>query len=289
MTEQYDEFDYKKRNGNIIKENIYDRAVRLAKNVKGRQDTQRDIVFNELINSADITDKVIVLESQKAQSGLVGLSAMKLADTLKRAVIVLKEVEKDGVKVLGGSCRNFDGSPILDLKKLILQTGAFEFCSGHGNAAGLGILPENVEAAKEKFKELLKDVDFDLPTPCDFVLDFEDMNIGFIYDIDKLHWLWCTGIKDPKTAVKNITVKRKDIMVQGKNMDSIAFECNDVKYVAFRLAEDNPLLAFANGWGSKEAEIVFDAVVECGLNTYKGVTYCQCTIKDAEVITIQND
>jgi single-stranded-DNA-specific exonuclease len=214
---------------------------------------------------------------------------MKLADTFKRAVIVVKEVEKDGVKVLGGSCRNFDGSPILDLKKLILQTGVFEFCSGHRNAAGLGILPENVEAAKAKFEELLKDVDFDLPTPCDFVIDFEDMDISFIYDIDKLHWLWCTGIKDPKTAVKNITVKRKDIMVQGKNMDSIAFECNDVKYVTFKLAENNPLLTFANGWGSKEAEIVFDAVVECGLNTYKGVTYCQCTIKDAEVITIQND
>ena len=289
MTEQYEEFDYKKRDGSVIKENIYDRAVRLSKNIKSRQDKQRDIVFNELIGSADIGDKVVILESTKAQSGLVGLSAMKLADTLKRAVIVVKEIEKDGVKVLSGSCRNFDGSPIPDFKELILQTGAFEFCSGHGNAAGLGILPENLEAAKVKFKEILQDVDFNLPILCDFEMDFTDMDIRFIMDIAQYDYLWCTGIKEPKVAVTNISVQRKDIKVQGKDMNSIAFEVEGVKYVAFKLKEDNPLLAFANGWGDQEDEIVFDAVVTCGINTYNGISQCQCMIEDVEVKTIQND
>ena len=289
MTEQYEEFDYKKRDGTVIKENIYDRAVRLSKNIKSRQDKQRDIVFNELIDSADVNDKVVVLESKKAQSGLVGLSAMKLADTLKRAVIIVKEIEKDGVKVLSGSCRNFDGSPISDFKELILQTGAFEFCSGHGNAAGLGILPENLEAAKAKFKEILQDVDFNLPILCDFEMDFADMNIRFIMDIAQYDWLWCTGIKEPKVAVTNISVQRKDIKVQGKDMNSIAFEAEGIKYVAFKLKEDNPLLTFANGWGDPEDELVFDAAVTCGINTYNGISQCQCTIEDVEVKTIQND
>lgn len=289
MTEQYEEFDYKKRDGTVIKENIYDRAVRLSKNIKSRQDKQRDIVFNELIDSVDINDKVVVLESKKAQSGLVGLSAMKLADTLKRAVIIVKEIEKDGVKVLSGSCRNFDGSPISDFKELILQTGAFEFCSGHGNAAGLGILPENLEAAKAKFKEILQDVDFNLPILCDFEMDFADMNIRFIMDIAQYDWLWCTGIKEPKVAVTNISVQRKDIKVQGKDMNSIAFEVEGIKYVAFKLKEDNPLLAFANGWGDPEDELVFDAAVTCGINTYNGISQCQCMIEDVEVKTIQND
>ena len=289
MTEQYEEFDYKKRDGSIVKENIYDRAVRLSKNIKSRQDKQRDIVFNELIDSADVSNKVVILESKKAQSGLVGLSAMKLADTLKRAVIVVKEIEKDGIKVLSGSCRNFDGSPIPDFKELILQTGTFEFCSGHGNAAGLGILPENLEAAKAKFTEILRDVDFNLPILCDFEMDFADMNIRFIMDIAQYDWLWCTGIKEAKIAVTNITVLRRDIKVQGKDMNSIAFEVEGVKYVAFKLKEDNPLLAFANGWGDQENEIVFDAVVTCGINTYNGISQCQCMIEDVEVKTIQND
>lgn len=289
MTEQYEEFDYKKRDGSVIKENIYDRAVRLSKNIKSRQDKQRDIVFNELIDSADINDKVVVLESKKAHSGLVGLSAMKLADTLKRAVIIVKEIEKDGVKVFSGSCRNFDGSPISDFKELILQTGAFEFCSGHGNAAGLGILPENLEAAKAKFKEILQDVDFNLPILCDFEMDFADMDIRFIMDIAQYDWLWCTGIQEPKVAVTNISVQRKDIKVQGKDMNSIAFEAEGIKYVAFKLKEDNPLLAFANGWGDPEDELVFDAVVTCSINTYNGISQCQCIIEDVEIKTIQND
>ena len=286
MTEQYDEFDYKKRDGSIVKENIYDRAVRLAKNTKSRQDKQRDIVFNELIDSADTSSKVVMLESQKAQSGLVGLSAMKLADTLKRAVIVVKEVEKDGIKILSGSCRNFDGSPIPDLKDLILQTGMFEFCSGHGNAAGLGILPENIDKAKIKFEELLQDVDFNLPILCDFEMDFDELGIRFVMDVAQYDWVWCTGIKEPKIVVRNITIQRQDVVVQGKDMNSIAFEHNDIKYVAFKLNEDNPLLTFANGWGNPDDKLLFDAVVTCGINIYNGISQCQCIITD---ITTQND
>lgn len=290
MTEQYEEFDYKKRDGSVVKENIYDRAVRLSKNIKSRQDKQRDIVFNELIGCADINDKVVILESKKAQSGLVGLSAMKLADTLKRAVIIVKEIEKDGVKVLSGSCRNFDGSPIPDFKELILQTGSFEFCSGHGNAAGLGILPENIEMAKTKFAEILQDVDFNLPILCDFEMDFADMDVRFIMDVAQYDYLWCTGIKEAKVAVKNISVQRKDIRVQGKDMNSIAFEHNNIKYVAFKLTQDSSLLEFANGWGDQEDEIVFDAVVTCGINTYQGISQCQCMIEGINVVsTPQND
>ena len=170
-----------------------------------------------------------------------------------------------------------------------MQTGAFEFCSGHGNAAGLGILPENLEAAKAKFKEILQDVDFNLPILCDFEMDFVDMDIRFIMDIAQYDWLWCTGIKEAKVAVTNISVQRKDIKVQGKDMNSIAFEVEGVKYVAFKLKEDNPLLAFANGWGDQEDELVFDAVVTCGINTYNGISQCQCMIEDVEVKTIQND
>ena len=132
MIEQYEEFDYKKRGGEIVKENIYDRAARLSKNIKSRQDKQRDKVFDELKYQVDLNDKVVFLESQIAQSGLVGLSAMKLADTIKRPVIIVKEFHKNGQILLSGSCRNYDNSPIPDLKDLILQTKAFEFCSGHG-------------------------------------------------------------------------------------------------------------------------------------------------------------
>ncbi len=283
MTNQYDEFDYKKRDGSIVKENIYDRAARLAKNIKSRQDKQRDIVFDELKDSANLNDKVVILESKKAQSGLVGLSCMKLADTIKRPVIVVKEITRDGEKILSGSCRNFDGSPITDFKDLILKTDAFAFCSGHGNAAGLAIYPENLELAKHRFDELLKDIDFDIPVQCDFIMDVDDLDIQFIQEIDAAQWIWGTGIKEPKVAIENINVQRKDLALQGKNFDSVTFTVNDIKYVQFKLTDGDPLYDFVNEWtGSEDDWITIDAVGECSINEYGGVYTPQVIINNCK-------
>lgn len=280
MIEQYEEFDYKKRDGSVIKENIYDRAARIAKNIKSRQDTQRDKVFNEIKDAVDLNDKVVFLESKIAISGLVGLSAMKLADTIKRPVIVVKEIEKNGQKILSGSCRNYDGSPILDFKDLILKTECFDFCSGHGNAAGLAIKPENVDKAKNKFVELLQDVNFDISIPCDFIIDIDDLSVCFIQKIDSAKWIWGTGIKEPIVAVENITICRSDLHVQGKSFDSLTFNVNDIKFVVFKLSEDDSLLEFASEWdGDANDEITLNVVCEVGLNEFKGIYTPQCTIK----------
>lgn len=288
MIEQDEEFDYQKKNGDIIKENIYDRAARTAKNIKSKQDRQRDKVFDELKNQVDLNDKIIFLESKDAQHGLVGLSAMKLADTFKRPTIIVKKINKDGEIILSGSCRNYDNSPIPDLKDLILQTNAFEFCSGHGNAAGLAIKPENIDKAKNSFAELLKTADFDLPILCDFIIDIDDLTINFIQEIDQGKWIWGTGIKEPVIAIENITIKRSDINVQGKNFDSIAFMINDIKFVIFKLPETDSFLAWATSWdGDEEDELEMNVIVEMSINEYNGTYTPQCIIKEYE-ITAQN-
>lgn len=288
MIEQDEIFTYDKRGVGLVEENIYDRAARIAKNAKSRQDKQRDKVFNELKDQADLNDKVIFLESKQAQSGLVGLSAMKLADILKRPVIIVKEIIKDGEPILSGSCRNYDGSPIPDLKDLILKTNSFIFCSGHGNAAGLAIKPENVDEAKNKFEELLQNVDFDPVIPCDFIFDSDDLDVGFIQTIDKYNWLWGTGIKEPKIAVENITIRRSDIHVQGKNFNSVSFIYNDIKYVQFNMKESDPLLEWASAWDGEDSDqIILNVVGTVGINEYQG-TYTAQFIIESSNLTIQN-
>jgi single-stranded-DNA-specific exonuclease len=285
MIEQDETFVYDKRGHGLVEENIYDRAARLAKNAKSRQDKQRDKVYNELKDMVKPEDKIIMLESKIAEIGLVGLSAMKLAGDFKRPVIVVKEVEKDGEKVLYGSCRNFDGSPISDLKKLILLADKFEFCSGHGNAAGLAIRPENVSAAKDWFECYLQTVDFNAPIPCDFILNIDELPISLIYEIDKYSWLWGTGLKEPKIAVENIVVKRSDINLQGKNLNSVAFMIDDIKFVQFNMTENNPLLEWASAWdGEDDDTIKLNIVGEASINEYKGVYTPQIIIQDVEVI-----
>lgn len=285
MIEQDEMFAYDKRGVGLIDENIYDRAARIAKNAKSRQDKQRDKVFNELLGRADTSEKVVFLESIQATTGLVGLSAMKLADTLKRPVIIVKEIVKDGEKILSGSCRNYDGSPIPNLKDLILKTNSFIFCSGHGNAAGLAIKRENVEEAKNKFADLLSLVDFNPEIPCDFIFDIDEFDIGFIQIIDKYNWLWGTGIKEPKVAVENIEICRDDIHVQGKNFNSVSFMVNDIKFVQFNMKENDQLLEWASAWdGESGDKVVLNVVGTVGINEYQGVYTPQFIIENSEVI-----
>ena len=272
----YEEFDYKKRSGEVVKENIYERAVRFAKNAKSKQDRVRDKLFESLVGKANLDDKVVIVEADDADPGIVGLSAMKLSDSIKRPVVVLRDI---GNGKLGGSLRNFDNSPIEDLKGLLNSTGLF-ISQGHSNAAGAEILRENLEKARALLNEQLADITYDSTYLCDFVLDFNELDLRFIKNLSDYDWVWGTGVKAPMVAVTDINVARKDLVVQGKDLNSVAFEHDGIKYVVFKLSKDNPLLQFASDWGDKEETITLDAVVTCGINFYKGIAQPQCIIKD---------
>lgn len=278
----YEEFDYKKRSGEIVKENIYDRAARLCKNAKGRQDKMRDKLYENLITEVDLEDKVVIIQADNADPGIVGLSAIRLSDNIKRPVVILRDIADD---MLGGSIRNYDNSPIEDLKELLNSTGLFK-CQGHSNAAGAEIKKENLPLVKQLLNNQLKDIIYDDIYLCDFLLDAEELDVQFVTDMDKYDWVWGTGVKEPYVAVTNITVSRNDMQLQGKDLNSIAFVKNNIKYVAFKLDADNPLLEFMSEWGEPTDTISFDAVVMCGINVYQGIAQCQCIIKD---VTIQND
>lgn len=285
FVEDYEEFDYKKRSGEVVKENIYDRAARLCKNAKSRQDKSRDKLYASLESAVNYDDKVAILVTDDADSkGIVGLSAMKLADSIKRPVVVLQDIGKG---ILSGSLRNYDNSPITDLKELLNQTGLFK-AMGHANAAGAEIAQSNLQAAKDMLNEQLKDIVYDSSYLCDFIVDFDEMDVPFVTDIDSYDWVWCTGIKEPVVAVTNISINRDDMHLQGKNHDSVAFEHEGVKYVMFKMSEDNGLLQFINNWGDDEDSITFDAVVTCSVNAYEGILQPQCIIKDISITTQNN-
>lgn len=283
----YEEFDYKKRGGDIVSENIYDRAARLCKNAKSRQDKMRGKLFATLLQEADVSNKVVMVQTNEGDSGIIGLSAMRLADTLSRPVIVVKPIEKDGKTILGGSCRNFNNSPVQDLKSVIDNTELFELVAGHANAAGVQIVPEKFEAAQTALNEELKDVVYDPSYQCDFILDIDELDISLIQIIDSAKWIWCTGISEPKLAVENICIARKDITVQGKDSNSIFFMVDNIKFVQFKMTEGDPLYDFVNSWTvENDDEIEFNAVGTCNINTYEGTFSPQFVISDVQ--TIQN-
>ena len=211
---------------------------------------------------------------------------MKLADAVQRPCVVVKRmIDDSGNEVLSGSGRNFNNSPIESLKDVLNDTGLFLWNVGHNNAFGSSLYAYELENAKQVLNKSLKDITYDPSYMCDFIIDIDNLTISFIQDVDKLSWLWCTGIKEPLICIKNIQVTKKDIHIQGKDRDSIAFTINDIKFVQFKLKSGDPIYDFVNDWLSDENELVtLNVIGECSINDYKGILTPQVLIKDSEVI-----
>ena len=265
--QDYEEFDYIKRDGTCVTETIYERVARLCKNAKSRQDNQKKKLYQQLLDEVNLDDKVCIIEVTDESESLIGLSANALANEIKRPVVIVKEVEQFGKTSLKGSIRNFSNSPIQDLKETLLESGVFTWIMGHSNAAGCSLPLGSIDHAREVLNKQLQDVTYDSTFLCDFILDVNDMNIGLIQEIDGAKFLWCTGIKEPLVAVENVCVTQDDIHLKGAEFNTVSFTINDIEYIQFSCKEGDPLYDFAM---SDDDEAMFNIVGECDINNFRG-------------------
>lgn len=279
-------FKYKKRNDpNEVTEDIYNRAVRLCKNVKARQDKVVKKLLPDLCNQIETksinNDPVMFVRlGDNVSNVFTGLVAMKLADKYKKSTLLL---HKSGDNIYSGSARNFDNSPILNLKDTLLGIGGFEFCQGHDNAFGCKIKKENILATIKQCREKLKDLDFG-EMNVDFELDFTDFDIGFIHEIDDLTDFYGTGIKQPLVVINNIMLERIQGTVMGKDNSTWKFITNDnIAFIKFKNSENDNVLNFID---SNKDKIIINAICDVSISDYKGVRTPQAIIKSYEVVEV---
>ena len=282
--EELETFEYTKRGEAFpVEENIYEHVVRLMKSYKGKQDRTRDKVVKTLLEKASgcESDKVAIINATGDIDGaLTGLVAIRISEAINKPVLLVREHEG----ALAGSGRAFNNCPIEDFRGLVEKNPYMSWGQGHNSAFGCELPIENVESAKQWFNEQLQNISMDKIYHVDFIINIEDLNIGFIQIIDKYKDLWGHGLEQPLVAIENITLKRSDLHVQGKNYDSIAFMVDDIKFVQFKMNEDNTLLTWASVWDSEDTdEITLNVVGEVALNEYKGVYTPQVTIKESEI------
>ena len=273
-------FEYTKRGESLpIKESIYEHVIRIAKSYKSKQDRSRDKAVKIILEKAEQceNDKVAIIDATGDIDGaLTGLVAIRISESINKPVLLVRE--HNGM--LAGSGRAFNNCPISDFRGLVEENPYMDWGTGHNSAFGTQLQYENVELAKQWFNEKLKSISMEKVYNVDFVIEVDDMDVGFIHTIHEHQGLWAHGIHEPLVAITNIALKRTDIHVQGKNFDSVAFIIDDIKYVQFKMNEDNPLLQFATQWGGNENdEIVLDIVGEVSINEYKGIYTPQVMIK----------
>ena len=187
-------------------------AVRVAGNLKRKQDKERDKGFSAISNLIDNLEisknKVILLNVDNIlDSSITGLVANKLVNKYNRPVILLKENEG----MLGGSARTVnESSELKNFKTICVNTGLFEFCSGHEGSFGVGINPTNVDKVNKLFNEELKNVE--LKTSYEVDAEYtEKIPFSDIKTIADLKDLWCFHIKEPLFLVRDVKINTDDI------------------------------------------------------------------------------
>ena len=300
MIEQDEFFEYKKRAtkdkpAEVIQESIYDRAARLSKNAKSRQDKARDKGVNEISKLIDNTydnNKVIMVDVSDIidNKGLTGVLAIKIAEMFNKPCILLKKfINDDGVIVYGGSARNIDHSPIESFKDIVNEVGSFIKGTGHPSAFGINLDLDKVDEANKRFNELLKDIEYDATYIVDYIFDCNELDPSFLIEMAKFDDIVAQGVNEPLIAVENIELIREDISLIGKTSNTLKFTLpNGIEFVQFFCKDGMALYDWVNETWDSEDSIVINVVGQPGINDFNGVRTPQIVLKDIEIIDKQN-
>jgi single-stranded-DNA-specific exonuclease len=297
MIEQDEFFEYKKRAtkdkpAEVIQESIYDRAARLSKNAKSRQDKVRDKVVEEiskLINNTYNEDnKVLIVDVTDIldNKGLTGVLAIKIAEMYNKPCILLKKFVNDKNEIVyGGSARNVDNSPIESFKDVVNKTGSFLMAQGHSSAFGANIELDKVDEANDRFNELLKDVEYDATYIVDYIFEDYELDPSFPIEMVQFNDIVAQGVSEPLIAVENITITRNDISLVGKTSNTLKFTLpNGIEFVQFYCKNGMTLYDWANETWDTSDSITINVVGQPGVNEFMGTRTPQIVIKDAEII-----
>ena len=298
--EQDEFFEYKKRAtkdkpAETIQESIYDRAARLCKNAKSRQDKQKEKSVEqiaEIAQSIPFDDKVVMIDtSDILDTGLTGVVAIKIAEMFNKPCILLNKFldKKTGKITYGGSARNVNHSPIESFKDIVNSTNVFNFGKGHANAFGVNLDLDKKDEAINVMNNILRDVEYDSTYRVDFILDIEDVSIKLITELARFEDIVCQGIEEPMLAVENISLTKDCFEIFGKNEDTISFTIDEIKYIQFKCKEGNPLYDWIqNAWDENDS-VTFNIVGKPSINEYNGVKTPQIIIEDVVVIDTNSD
>jgi single-stranded-DNA-specific exonuclease len=183
-------------------------AYELDETNRERQAIEKDVAEEAelIVKKLYANDPAIVLFSENWHSGVVGIISGKLARDYQRPCIVLGR-ERGLVKGSGRSVPPLSLVDVLnDCSELLESWG------GHPFAVGVSMKSENLEAFRERFCAIvaskIRSVDFDEIIEIADELNIEDIDDGFMRDLELLHPLG-QGNPEPIFLVKSIKIETK--------------------------------------------------------------------------------
>lgn len=218
-------------------------SIRECVNARSRQnkilDAAEDKIEIKIYKYDLLENKIIIIkldENDDFPPELNGLLAMRLCSKYKRPVLVLRENENGELK---GSARGVNNGPIQSLKNFLMDSGYFEYCTGHDFAFGSCIKEKDLSRFYEYANKELKNIRLDENCfDVNFIRAAADSDIrNIIFEIIKYENIWGQGVPEPRFYIHDININKNDIQVIGKNKDTVKFSKFGITYIKFH-AED---------------------------------------------------
>lgn len=302
--DDYEEFDYEKRGSlGVETENIYDRAVRLCKNAKSRQDRAKQKLLDECTIHEYPYILFVEYKGDKS-STLTGLVANELANQYCKPCIVFRKNDSNTYSTDGsefvGSIRNYDGSPINSFKD-VLEAALGDSCNvqGHDNSAGILFKADTLNDFSESFSSIIDNSNMTSDIAIgekiydiDFQIKADSVDAGLIKKLHIFEHYSGYGFAPVTALVTGIVVSSENFQTMGKNTFNwkIYDEDNGVSYVKFKIDKDSDELIqkfddidLGATWYSDNGYVI-NAICTFGLNVYKGEIHPQAIIKDYAIV-----
>lgn len=294
---------------------LQEKAKFLVEKNKERQKLSRETgtkIIKELQNaSEEFIDYGIVVQSDDLHIGITGLVAGDILKEFYRPTIALAKFEdKKGNIVYKGSGRSIEGLSVLEaLIEVEKELGNYIY-GGHEQAAGLTLLPEQIEPFRKLFREACKkqalkvgeEELFEPKEYFDLELQFEEINTNFLLELNSFEPF---GMGNPQPifyaknvqikemlATKNDNCKRFNFSQNNNNMNGICFnkgksyqkkydelieEILNEEYYSDTLNEEEKTEIIED---IKNNQIFVEILFTPQFNEFRGKTTIQLLIKD---------
>lgn len=224
----------------------------------------------QMVENSYANDKVLVIYLQDCHESIAGIIAGRLKETYQKPCIVLTDTV-DGL--LKGSARSIESYHMFDA---LCEVGdLFTKFGGHPMAAGMSLLPENLDNLRKLLNEKakLREEDFTEKIWIDMALPFSHIREEFVEELERLQ-PFGQGNEKPNFALKDIEIR--SVHVLGKDKNVVKLKLQDSSHIQMDGIIFTDGMAFMDeARGQKKMDILYYPDV----NEFQGNKTLQIRIK----------
>lgn len=246
-----------------------EQACRNARNIKSKQDKQRDEgvkYIESIIKERNLVDNKIIavkLPEGKVNRNFTGLIANQLLSEYGHPILLLSEIKnKDGSILWEGSARAYDCDGIDNFKEYLKNNSYVYLSEGHKNAFGVGLTDDGFSNFIAETNEELKDCDFQPTYAVDFVWEANQVDKQAILDLAKYNTIWGQGVEEPQIVIKDIIITKDNVKLMSPD-----------KSPTLKIILDNGVECIKHFFSKEEFEKLIPDIGKVGLMTLVGT--CQ--------------